>query len=326
MRTLYAPIYEPGDPAHATALRYKRGLYNALAARGPVHDFDYLANDPATLYDGFAIRINDFQPDLVLTQLHAADLLSPDEVRALKALRPGATWVNWSGDSWAHSLTAPGILALARAFDLWLVAAPDALPVYTREGIRAAYWQIAYEEPVANLPDTPRYDVVWLANVINDRRRTLMERLKRMDGVAVGIFGDWERSDGRCVYDFPMQRALYRNATLAIADNVYQDTQHYISDRPMQTLASGGAMLLHQRVPNMREISYGWEPGEHYVEWQDADHLEPLIRDWLRPERQAERAAIVARGQSHALKHHSFDRRVEQLVDELLPALEGVRS
>src|SRR5690606_4711585 len=94
------------------------------------------------------------------------------------AAYPGITWVNWSGDSWAHSLTAPAILELAREFDLWLVAAPDALPTYAAEGIRAAYWNIALEPSVEPLPDMPAYDVVFLANVINDKRRQLMERLR----------------------------------------------------------------------------------------------------------------------------------------------------
>jgi hypothetical protein len=325
MRILYCPIFEQGS-VHETAVTYKRGLFNALRQRGDVLEWDYLANDADTRYQGMVNRIDQFAPTHVLTQFHAADVITPAQMAALRARYPDVVFINWSGDSWAHSLTAPPILELARQYHLWLVAAPDVLPVYEREGIRAAYWNIAYEPPVVlPLPDMPRYDVVWLATVINDRRRTLMERLKALDGVSVGIYGDWERADGRNVYHFPEGEALYKNAKLAIADNVYQDTQHYISNRPMQILAAGGALLLHQHVPRMADISYGWTPGQHYVEWTDWGQLETLIRLWLTDTKADERRWIVNNGYRHVMQHHTFECRVTHLFDELLPALEGVR-
>lgn len=329
MKTLLAQIYEPGS-VHDTALKYKRGLVTALEKQGPIEDFDYLANDPATLYDGFVIRLNNFQPDLVLTQFHSAEHLRPDQIQSLKALRPEATFVNWSGDSWAHSLTAPPVLELARAYDLWLVAAPDTLPTYADNGIRAAYWNIAYEPPVEpyknQLPDMPKHDVVWLANLINDHRRVLMERLKALEGelnIKVGIYGDWEHADGNTVYNFPAGEALYKNATLAIADNVYQDTQNYVSNRPMQVMAAGnegkGALLLHQHVPTMEAMT-GWKAGTHYIEWQDADELVGLIKHWLNPKQKATRAKIVKTAQKQVLAKHTWDERVRVLTEELLPS------
>ena len=322
MNILYAPIFEGGS-VHETAVRYKRGLYNALCAYGDVVEFDYLAHDPATVYDGFAERINAFAPDLLISQFHGANVLSPAQIRSLRAIRPSMLWANWAGDSWAHSLTAPPILEMAREFDWQLVAAPDVLPVYAQAGIRAAYWNIAYEPPVEPLPDMPRYDVVWLANVINDRRRALMERLKRMDGVTVGIYGDWEHADGNNVYHFPQGEALYKNATIAIADNVYPEQINYVSNRPMQALAAGGALLLHQRVPKMFALT-GWIDGVHYVEWQDADELDSLIRHWLQPERAADRRRIVYAGQRQTLHHHSYAERARALFEDIL-AIEGIR-
>lgn len=326
MRILYCPIFEGGE-IHETALTHKRGLFNSLSQRAHVWEFDYLANDVDTLYQGFVNRINTFQPDMILTQFHAADLLSPEQIRDLRAMRPEMLFCNWSGDSWAHSLTAEPILAMAREFDMQLVAAPDALPVYEAAGIRAAYWNIAVETSIGPLPDMPTYDVVFLANVINEKRRTLMERLKAMDSIRVGIYGDWEYSDGRNVYHFAAGEALYKNATLAIADNVYPDQTNYVSNRPMQALAAGGAMLLHQHVPKMRELT-GWEHGEHYIEWQTIDDLMPLIRHWLQPEQFIQRYAIVASGQAQTLEKHSYDERVRVLFEEFLPMMrrEGAKS
>lgn len=311
MRTLIAQIYEAGA-FHDNAVTQKRGLVNAFAERGAVHDFDYLANDRDTLFQGFINRITQFEPTLVFTQFHAADVLTAEQVAHLRARFPYVQWVNWSGDSWAWSLTSPAILELARQYDLWLVAAPDTLPVYAEHGVNARFWQIALERPVTPLPDMPRYDVVFLGNVISERRRALLELLRGLDGVEVGIYGDWERADGHNTYDFAAGEALYRNATLAIADMAYPDQANYISNRPFQVLAAFGALLLHQRVERMDVLS-GMVAGRHYVEWQTLDDLPALIREWLKPEYAKRRAGIVRSGKAFALKRHTWVQRVEQL-------------
>lgn len=323
-RTLLAQIIEPGTH-HDTALRCKRGLATALMSYGPVLEFDYLANDDATRYDGFVQRINEFQPDLMVTQFHGANILSPEQIRELRALKPDMIICNWSGDSWSHGLTAAPILDMAREFDMQLVAAPDVLSVYEREGIRAAYWNIGIEPSVEPLPDVPTYDVVWLANTINEKRVRLMERLKALDGISVGIYGDWEHADGNNVYNFPAGEALYRNARLAIADNVYPDQTNYVSNRPMQVMAAGGAMLLHQRVPHMVDLT-GWVDGVHYISWLDADDLIGKVYEWLNPWlSDDDRDQIVAAAKRQVLANHSYDARARQLFTEFIPAIEKAR-
>ena len=209
---------------------------------------------------------------------------------------------------------------MAREFDLQLVAAPDCLPVYEAAGINAAYWNIALERPVGKLPDMPTYDVVFLANVINDKRLALMKFLKSLD-VRVGIYGDWSEADGRNVYNFAEGEVLYRNATIAIADNVYQDTQNYISNRPMQIMAAGGAICLHQHVPKMKELS-GWDAGRHYIEWFDLDDLGKTIQYLLKVGKSVDYQHMVSNAQKHVLEHHTWEARVNQLFNQFLPAME----
>lgn len=323
MRTLVAQIYEAGT-FHDNAITQKRGLVNAFAERGAVHDFDYLANDRDTLFQGFINRITQFEPTLVFTQFHAADVLTAEQVAHLRQRFPYVQFVNWSGDSWAWSLTSPAILELARQYDLWLVAAPDTLPVYEANGVNARFWQIALERPVTPLPDMPRYDVVFLGNVISERRRALLELLRGLDGVRVGIYGDWEKADGHNTYDFAAGEALYKNATLAIADMAYPDQVNYISNRPFQVLAAGGAVLLHQHVARMDVLS-GLVAGKHYVEWQTLDDLPALISEWLKPEYAKRREGIRRSGRGFVLKRHTWTQRVEQLC-AWLGELEGERT
>lgn len=322
MRTLLAQIYEQGQ-FHANAVAQKRGLRDALRARGDVYDFDYLANEQATLYQGFVNRLDTFQPDMVLTQFHSAEHLRPHQIRDLKNAYPAVTWVNWSGDSWLHSLTAEPVLELAREYDLWLVAAPDVLPVYEHTGIRAAFWQIGTELSDPPLPEMPYYDVVFLGNVISDKRRALLELLRSLEGVSVGIYGDWEHADGHNTYSFSEGESLYKKALLTIADCAYVDQRNYISNRPFQALAAGGALLLHQAVERMDVLS-GLKAGVHYIQWNDLTELPAQIKFWLGDEMAYVRRDIALEGQRFVLENHTYEARVRQLIDELLPQKEQI--
>lgn len=323
MRFLYLPIFESGS-VHDTQVAQKRGLYNALSRCGEVLEWDYLANDPETRYEGMINRLEQFEPTHILTQLHGSDIFTSEQITEFKYKYLGKTWINWSGDSWNHSLIAPDILQLAHQFDLWLVAAPAVLPVYAKEGINAEYWNIAYEPPLAPLPDMPTFDIVFLANVINDKRKAFMEWLVTLP-YTVGIYGDWEHSQGSNVYNFAAGEALYKNAKIAICDNVYEDTQMYISNRPMQAMMAGGALVLHQYVPGMYELS-GWRSQKHYVRWHTTEDLDNQLFYWIDSVNNERRLDIVKTARKFTAKHHSFDARVSQLVNEFLPKInKGVK-
>jgi hypothetical protein len=315
MNILYCPIFEGGS-AHATAVANKRGLYTALAKAGHrVTEYDYQARPRSMWIHDWNALAEIMGCDLVISQFHGSDETVVADVQAFRQKWPNARWCNWSGDSWTHSLTSPQMLDLCRVIDLQLVAAPDSLPIYAANGIRAEYWNIAYEPPVRPLPEVPHYDVVFLANVINSKRYDLMERLRSLEGISVGIYGDYARADGHCVYDFAYGEALYKRATLAIADNVYDEQQRYISNRPMQCMAAGGALLLHQHVDKLFEMT-GWVEREHYIEWRTVDELVDLIPACLN-DVSGKREDIVEAAQWQVLTYHTFEARVSQLMDWL---------
>lgn len=316
MRILYLPIIEPGVH-HDVALKNKRGLRVALEKYGPVTQLDYLAVPQTDLFGIMSAMLTDGEYGMLLMQLHGADRLTADNLCAIRERHPNLKIVNWSGDSWLHSLTSPAMLDLCRYFDLQLVAAPDVLPVYEKEGIRAHFWQIAYESPVGPLPDMPHCDVVMLGNVISDKRRKLFEFLRTLDGVSVRIYGDWEHADGNCVYDFGAGEALYKNAKIAIADAAYVDQVNYVSNRPIQILMAGGAVLLHEHIDKMGEL-LGIEDCGHYIEWNNFDELAMDIVAVI-AKRLTFLDDMVREGQAFAREHHTYDVRAAQLFEEFLP-------
>lgn len=318
MKILYLPIFEPGA-FHANAVRYKRGLYSAFCKRGhQVVEFDYLAHI-STLYNDLSLLIRVHQPDLLFTQLHGADPITPAMLEALRRERPQMQVVNWSGDSHRHSLLGAPMLALMRHVNLLLVPTVDVLPDLQQAGIRAAYWNIAAELSwIEPLPEVTAYDVVFLGNVFNEQRRTLVEMLRSLP-YKVGIYGDWQHADGHNTYNFPEQFALYKQAKLAIADNYRPDNLNYVSDRPMQIMAAGGALCLHQRVDRMKELT-GWSKVYHYIEWDTLDDLQARITYWLKAP-DSERQTRVQAACKQVLAKHTWDVRARVLFEELLPEL-----
>lgn len=324
MRILYLPIFEPGQ-FHDVAVLNKRGLHDALAADGhTVWEVDYLA-EGASLESRIVGILDVFQPDLMLTQLHGHEPLTVDMMRKFRFLCPAMRVVNWSGDSWRHSLVGEQYLPLVREFDLQLTAAPDILSEYDALGIPARFWQIAYEKPVGPLPIMPEYDVLFMGNVITDQRRRMLEMLRSLPDVRVGIYGDWSQADGHNTYDFGAGEALYKRAKVAIADNVYPDQQNYTSNRPIQILMAGGATLLHQRVPKM-DVLLGIQAGVHYVEWTDFDDLRFKITYWLRQYETTPQLRMVGEDAIYASQHHTYAARVRQLMGEYWPLVEGERA
>lgn len=321
MRTLYLPIIEIGTH-HDKALVNKRGLYAALADYGAVHQLDYLALDIAALYNTVAGWVRDFQPGLLMMQLHGADRLTPQNLADLRALKPDMKIVNWNGDVHVHGLTAAPMLELLQQVDLQLVVNAAALPIYAEHGIRAAYWQIGYEEPTEPLPLVNAYDVLFLGTNYSDKRKQLGDTLLSYGDsrkVHVGIFGDgWEERTSN-VYDFAEGAALYRACRVAIADNQFPEAVGAFSNRLFQALAAG-ACVLHQRVEGMQQYT-GLTAGVHYVEWNTIDELPDMLDAWLADKMTRDRQRIADAGRRYVCDFHSFRARVNELVNVLLPEL-----
>lgn len=312
IRTLYLPIYERGFG------HYKRGLRDALAGVGIVYELDYLN----TKHDLTQI-VETFKPHLLLAQCHNSYDLPLRELIAARTAKPDMVAVNWNGDVWEEGLTSDKMLAYLRHFDLTLTVNESVIPTLAAEGIRAAYWQVGYE-PVdeSNLPTVHAHDVVFLANAYSPERLELGAYLRTFQHLDVGLYGqNWPIVDGYTTYAFDVGRALYKSAKVAISDNQFPDKRGFVSNRLFEALASG-VLVLQQRVQGLEELT-GLKAGVHYIEWADIDDMIEKLETWAALKTDTQRAKIAKAGQKYALAHHSFDARVEQLLTELLPMIEG---
>ena len=311
LRILYMPIYERG---HAIQKVQKHGLRDALSKIGWVYEWDYM--DSRSVDTEMLSILTCFQPDMILSQLHAADVVTVQLARKVRQSYKKLLWVNWNGDYWPDGLTSEKMLALLGYINLQLVVNGGVLQTYVGHGIPAAYWQIGFEETIGELPVTKLHDVVFLANAYHPQRKELETVLRGMEDVNVGLYGSgWEQSDGQSLYDFSTGKALYLNALISIGDNMYPDAYGFVSNRIFQALAAGSSMLLHQHVPGLEKLT-GLKDGVHYVGWSDHADLIKKILYYL--DHDAERRAIADAGTDYTRKYHSFDARVKELFENLL--------
>jgi hypothetical protein len=310
LRILVLPIYEPSFPA---AQNKEYGLSEALAKIGLTWEVDFVN----TVFNLPAI-VRAWQPHIMITQIHSVNEINAANLSAARAQKTDMVIVNWNGDAHEQGLTSPEIMDVLQYVDLQTVVNAKVLPVYEEAGIKAAYWQIAYKDPVEpHRGDVPAHDVVFLGNCYNSSRERLAAVLNEAgsNGADVGIYGSCPGSIGNNHYSFAEGRALYERCKIAISDT-YPGTVAFVSNRLFQALAAG-AFVLQQRSPQLDEFN-GLKKGVHYVEWGNLRGLKAAIEKWKGDDMAEDRARIAKAGQDYVREHFSYDAQVSKLW-ELLP-------
>lgn len=317
LRILHLPIYEQNKPGK---YNLEAGLTEALADYGLAIEADVF-NEPIDIIE----LVKVWQPDLMITQIQGPGRFTPYVLASCKNVAPGVVIVNWNGDAHERGLTGADVVEMLKLVDLQTTINAKVLPEYAVLGIRAAYWQIGYKDPVGSLPQVPEYEVLWQGNCYNEKRIALVKmlrevRLENTRRLNVGVYGNCEFADGNTHYDFAAQRALYQKAMMVVGDT-YPGTQAFVSNRLFQALAAG-AFMLQEHSEGLQDYT-GLTPGVHYIEWSDPDDLQAKIREWARPERAEDRRRIAAEGRAFVRENFSFAAQARKLFRDLLPMLEA---
>ena len=325
LRVLYLPIYEPGSH-YAIQRAQKRGLREAFGRVGLVWEIDF-CNQPFDLVETVKL----WQPDLLFLQLHSAEQINAGMIAAARAVKPDMVICSWNGDVYERHLLADGVIDALRNCDVQLTVNARTLPRYAELGIRAAYWQCSPEPvdedrlPTALPTGQPirAHDVLILANAYSPQRKKWGEAVVReLRDLDIGIYGSgWGGKErGQTTYNFAASFALTKLARITIGDNQWPDDYGFVSNRLFEALGVGGALLLHQHVPGLQELT-GITAGAHYVEWSDtADMVEKTRYYQAHPD---EAQAIAKAGRDYVREYHSFDARVDELLNDILPEVLG---
>jgi glycosyltransferase involved in cell wall biosynthesis len=314
LRILYLPIFE--SKAYPHHRRLKRGLREALQRKGHLVEVDYLNEE----YDLTAL-VTAWQPHILFTQCQR-DLL---DLTAARAAQPDMLVLNWNGDVYLDALIDEKTLAWLKAnVDAQLMVNGAALPVYEASGIPAAYWQCAWEPVTGSVvvPPDAAPDVVLMGSAYSAKRRELADMLTALPYKVHLVGTGWvdypDHNAGNTTYEFEVSHAIRKAAKIEVGDNQYATDTGFVSNRIFDCLSAGGALLLHQKVDALEDFT-GLAANVHYVEWTDANDLRKKIAYYLNPKHEKKRRAIVEAGQAYVRECHSFDARLRQLFNEILP-------
>lgn len=315
LKILYCPIYD-GDSEIKQKERV--GWLRSLQKIGVVVEVDYrnygTKYGKQKLLDLLLYYVIDFEPDLLLTQVHTPDLLTADMLAKLRAARPSMVVVNWNGDEYVPHDIAAG-LEYMRRVDLQLVVNGAAFAPLIEHGIKAAYQFDSYQT-VEPAPARSCHDVIFLGNAYREERWELERTLRSIEGVDVGLYGrGWNTPNGDTLYHYSASYGLYANSKLAVVDNMYSDRFAYVSDRTFMAMAHSQCVLW-KACPGA-DAMFGFKDGVHYIGWSDLEDLTAKIRLWLSPDYDRARQQIGAAGRLWTQTYHTYDARTRALLDTL---------
>ena len=250
-------------------------------------------------------------PTLVLMQIQGAyhfaltefsTAFVPEMFRNLRALSdPNCVVVNWCGDVYAEAakVLPAWLIALAAQIDVALFSNCD-YPAMLRRAVpavSAGFLQCAYSPTEFDRRDTAGLNLigegglVWVATNYDGRRAALAAQIEHAFPRALTVYGGgWKDSGVRCPghIDFRASSFLHSSARLVLSDAVL-GLRRCTSGRMARVMGSGGCYLA-QAFDDCE--GFGIVNGKHALLWHDVPELLGLIHDWIRPERDADRAVM----------------------------------
>ncbi len=265
--------------------------------------------------------MRNWQPHILVSQCQRDKI----DLTAARREAPNMLVLNWNGDVYLDALIDPASLAWFKAnVDVQLVVNAAALPAYEAAGVKAAYWQCGYE-PVNEDYDMEReVDVVFMGSAYAPPRIELANNLTSLPYKVLLVGTGWvnypEHNGNNTTYNFELSNAIRRRAKIEVGDNQWMSDTGFVSNRMFDSLAAGGALMLHQHVPELEKYT-GLVAGTHYIEWTDFEDMKAKVAYWMSPKRDKQREKIVKAAYQFVRECHSFDARVSQLFDEILPGV-----
>jgi spore maturation protein CgeB len=263
---------------------------------------------------GRAVRylVEAFEPDFLLLTRHAV-LAGESTLRALTHRRTAAFW-------YFDPQTKPSVLALARIVGRMYVTYLAQVESYRAAGIDEVRFMPQGVDPATDYPAEdarPAYvcDASFVGSGQYAYRHALLRAIARTCHLQIRGPG-WDRGPS----DLPVAggpvrggrlRQVIRGASISLGASAHpeQDADRAsASNRMWKILGCGGFYL----GPYVEDIEYFARGGRHCAWYRSpADAVEQVQHYLAAPE---ERRRIAGQGRAHALRHHTYARRLELVL------------
>ena len=256
-------------------------------------------------------QVEEFKPDVVYLQDLGA--LSPGTLRRLRA---GRLLIGQIASK------APPFKRLDQ-FDLILTSLPHFVPRFRERGISTEYFRIGFDPRVLPLlRGEPKTEgVVFVGGLARGPHAKGNKLLERVAGRTPVHFWGYKASRWPATsairrryrgeaWGLDMYRVLAR---AKISLNRHIDVaEDYANNMRLYESTGVGTLLLTDAKRNLADL---FEPGEEVVTYSGEDELVEKIEYYL--ENEEERERIASAGQRRTRLEHTYERRMEELVEIL---------
>ena len=304
-----------GDPARGEGYEYANFLPALRRLGHRVSFFESFSREPyadfAGLNRALLKRVEETSPDVVFCVLMQYEVW----IETMRLIRKsGPLLVNWStDDSWKYAMFSR---LIGSEFDLFVTTYPNAVAWYQRDGIGSVYlsqWAANIDSFIPPLPVAAcRYPVSFVGAAYGNR--PAMIDVLRQAGIDVTCFGHgWPAGP----VDVKQISEIVRGSQISL--NFSEGSQkalggaggRQIKARVFEVPGYGGCLLTEQ-APNLDRY---FRIGEEILTFEGCDELVGVVKSLLaHPER---RDAIARRGFERVSKEHTYDRRFDDLLEEL---------
>lgn len=206
-------------------------------------------------------------------------------------------------------------------FDVIVSSLPHYVEKFRSWGIQSEYQPLAFEPTILDrvAKTTKRYDVVHIGGYgsIHDERNKILESAAKKVKIDFWGYGiEWLHEDSQIlknyhgqVWGLDMYTILY-NSKITTTKHIAHVAGPYANNMTLYEATGCGCMLITDLKDNLHEL---FEIGKEIETYTSAEELAEKIKYYLAHE--DERKKIAQAGQARTLKDHTFEKRMQELVD-----------
>jgi spore maturation protein CgeB len=305
-----------GDPTRGEGYEYVNFLPALRRLGHQVSFFESFSREP---YEDFAelnralLRcVEDTSPDVVFCVLMQYEVW----IETLRMIRKsGPLLVNWStDDSWKYQKFSR---LIGSEFDLYVTTCPNAVAWYQRDRIVSVHlsqWAASAETLRSPSPAREcRYPVSFVGAAYGNR--PAMVRALGQEGIQVACFGHgWPAGpvEAKRVSEIVRESQISLSFSEGSQKGLEGGIDRQIKARVFEVPGYGGCLLTEQAP----QLDRYFRVGEEILTFEGPDELVSTVKSLLKhPER---RDAVARKGFERVSREHTYDRRFEELLSELV--------
>jgi spore maturation protein CgeB len=289
-----------------------------MAARSPLRRLKWffrpvlraLDRQQSWYYDILAAQIKHYKPDVVLNQA-----IEGIESKFMKEMRPHLRLLIGQ-----QAATQPADDADFSCYDFMISSFPPTLDYFRGKGIRAYLNRMGFEPRVLSWlkPQEETFDVTFIGSLssVHSSRVELLETLcKRFHQLKIWAPGIEHLPSTYLIRNHYVEQVwglqMYQILRCSkITLNHHGDVAPYANNMRLYEATGVGSLLITDWKENLHEM---FEVEKEVVAYRTPEECAELIQYYL--EHDEERRAIARAGQERTLREHSYQQRMQELVD-----------